>query len=119
MLQGTAEMTAASAEMLLVLTTCSDAQAAARLADSIIAERLAACVSAIDGVASTYRWNGALEHATETLLVIKTTPDRYADLEEHIRARCGYELPEIVAVRPEGGYAAYLDWVSRETGSRR
>jgi len=110
-------MTATGADVLLVLTTCSNAQVAARLADSIVAERLAACVSAIGGVESTYRWNGAVEHATETLLVIKTTANRYAALEEHIRARSGYELPEIVAVRPEGGYAAYLDWVSRETGS--
>ena len=110
-------MTATGADVLLVLTTCSDAQAAARLADSIVAARLAACVSAIGDVESTYRWNGAVEHATETLLVIKTTSDRYAALEEHIRARSGYELPEIVAVRPEGGYAAYLDWVSRETDS--
>ena len=106
-----------SADILLVLTTCSDAETAARLADSIVAERLAACVSAIGGAVSTYRWEGALEHATETLLVIKTTSQRYAALEDHIRARSGYELPEVVAVRAEGGYAAYLEWVSRETGS--
>ncbi len=103
-------------DILLVLTTCGDADSAARLAESIIGDRLAACVSAIDGVASTYRWEGAIERATETLLLIKTTPERYAALEEHIRSRTGYELPEIVAVRPEGGYAAYLNWVALETG---
>lgn len=101
--------------VLLVLTTCADAAAAAQLAESLIESRLAACVSAIDGMTSTYRWNGKIERGSETMLVIKTTEARYSALEAHICAVGGYELPEIVAVRSERGLAAYLDWVRTET----
>ena len=101
---------------VLVLTTCGNSEAAAELAASIVGQRLAACVNAIDGIASTYRWNGALERGTETMLVIKTTQDRYAALESHIRTHSGYELPEVVAVPMQGGYAPYLEWIRRETG---
>jgi periplasmic divalent cation tolerance protein len=101
--------------MLIVLTTCSDAVAAATLAEALVEQRLAACVNAIEGVTSTYRWNGKIESGTETMLVIKTTQRRYQALEDYIRAHSGYELPEIVAVRPERGLAAYLDWVRDET----
>ena len=45
------------------------------------------------------------------------TEERYAALEQAIRARHPYELPEIVAVRIERGLAAYLDWLAAETGA--
>lgn len=101
--------------VLLVFTTCADAAAAAKLAHSLVEQRLAACVNAIEGVVSTYRWNGKIERGSETMLVIKTTPRRYAALEDHIRAHSGYELPEIIAVRSEGGLDAFVNWVHDET----
>ena len=104
-----------STEVLLVLTTCGDAATAAELAESLVTQRLAACVNAIDGVTSTYRWQGKTERASETMLVIKTTEQRYHAVEAHIRAQSNYELPEIIAVRSLGGLEAYLNWVRAET----
>ncbi|HMB71940.1 MAG TPA: divalent-cation tolerance protein CutA [Gammaproteobacteria bacterium] len=105
-------------EILLVMTTCADADTAARLAESLLERRLAACVNAIEDVNSTYRWSGRVERAAETLLLIKTTPARYPALERHIREHSGYELPEIVAVRSSGGLDTYLAWVHEETTTR-
>ena len=48
---------------------------------------------------------------------IKTTEERYAALEQAIRTRHPYELPEIVAVRIERGLGAYLAWLAAETGA--
>ena len=109
---------AVTAEILLVLTTCGDAETAAKLAQSLVSQQLAACVNEISGVTSTYRWEGKTERADETMLVIKTTPERYDAVEAQIRAISSYELPEIIAVRPEGGLDAYLEWVSEETQQR-
>lgn len=114
MLPGRATVPAMTQDVLLVLSTCASAQAAA-LAESIVEQRLAACVNAIEGVTSTYRWEGKIERGTETMLVIKTTAARYAALEAHIRAHSDYELPEIIAVRSETGLAAYLDWVREQS----
>jgi periplasmic divalent cation tolerance protein len=50
-------------------------------------------------------------------MLIKTTTERYADLEAAIRAGHPYELPEIIAVPVERGLPAYLDWVGSETRS--
>lgn len=106
-----------SSPTLIVLTTCDDPEQAQRLADGLVAERLAACVNRIDGVQSTYRWKGAVERDPESLLVIKTTEARYEALEAAIRRISGYELPEVVAVRVHGGLAGYLDWVRDAVGS--
>ena len=64
---------------------------------------------------STYRWDGAIEHADEVLLLAKTWDDRLEALVATLRARHPYEVPEIMAVPAAGGLAAYLDWVRAET----
>ena len=102
---------------LLVLTNLPDRAAAESLADALIAEQLAACVNILAPCRSVYRWQGAIQHDEEHPLLIKTTEERYAALEQAIRTRHPYELPEIVAVRIERGLAAYLEWLAAETGA--
>jgi periplasmic divalent cation tolerance protein len=102
---------------LLVLTNLPDRAAAESLADALITERFAACVNILAPCRSVYRWQGAVQHDEEHPLLIKTTEERYAELEQAIRTRHPYELPEIVAVRIERGLAAYLEWLAAETGA--
>jgi len=104
-----------SSEVLLVITNLPDPHSAAQLAEKLVGERLAACVNILAPCASVYRWQGAVETATETPLLIKTLRSRYGKLEQAIRAAHPYELPEIVAVPVESGLPAYLDWVAAET----
>jgi periplasmic divalent cation tolerance protein len=101
---------------LLVFTTVPSG-AADRLARGLVDERLAACVQALPGLRSTYRWEGAVQQASETLLLIKTTAERYAALERWLSAHHSYELPEILAVDASAGLPAYLHWLADETAS--
>jgi periplasmic divalent cation tolerance protein len=94
----------------LLLSSCPDEASAARIADALVAEGLAACVSLLPGMRSVYRWQGAVEHATETLLLIKSAAP-VAQLGERLRALHPYELPELLAVEARSGLPAYLDWV--------
>src|SRR3954452_6835684 len=100
---------------LLVLTNLPDRAAAERLADQLLERRLAACVNILAPCRSVYRWKGAVQHDEEHPLLVKTTSERYADLERAIRGAHPYELPEIVAVPIERGLPEYLQWVSAET----
>jgi periplasmic divalent cation tolerance protein len=99
----------------LVHCTCPDDSSAARIAEAVVAQRLAACVSRLPGVCSTYRWEGAVEQADEVLLLIKTTTARLDALVACIQALHPYELPEVLAVEASGGSAAYLAWVADAT----
>jgi len=100
---------------LLVLTNLPDRAAAERIADLLIEKRLAACVNILAPCRSVYRWKGALQHDEEHPLLVKTTTERYAELERAIRDAHPYELPEIIAVPIERGLPEYLGWVSAET----
>lgn len=100
-----------STQALLVLTTCTSTDEARRLAQTLVERRLATCVNTVQEIASTYRWQGRIEQARECLLLIKSTRERYAALEEAIRDLSSYELPEVLALPVEGGSAAYLSWL--------
>jgi periplasmic divalent cation tolerance protein len=102
-------------EALLVLTNCPDEQAADRIALALVEQRLAACVNRLAPVQSVYRWRGNVERATEVPLLVKTTRERYGDVEQAIRHLHPYDVPEIIALPITAGYAAYLRWIESET----
>lgn len=100
---------------ILVLTNLPDSGAAFNLAREVVSLRLAACANVLAPATSFYRWEGRLEEATEHPVLIKTTRERYAELEAAIRARHPYSVPEIVAWPIERGLAEYLRWLEDET----
>lgn len=102
-------------EALVVLTNCPDDEVADRIARTLVESGLAACVNRLAPVSSIYRWRGGLERATETPLLIKTTRERYTEVEQAIRALHPYEVPEIIAVAIAAGFAPYLRWIVEET----
>jgi periplasmic divalent cation tolerance protein len=101
----------------IVLSNLPDRNAALELAQALVERRLAACVNVLAECTSVYRWQGAIERATEVPVLIKTTAQRYPALEQAIRELHPYELPEIVAVPIGGGLSGYLQWVADETRS--
>ncbi|MCK6375960.1 MAG: divalent-cation tolerance protein CutA [Zoogloea sp.] len=108
----------APAETLLVLTNLPDADSAKQVARQLVEQRLAACVNILPACTSVYRWNDAVESATEVPVLIKTTLARYPDLQAALTEVHPYELPEIIAVPLHEGLPAYLAWVGAETTER-
>lgn len=103
-------------DTVIVLTNLPDRDAALKLANELVATRLAACVNVLSECTSVYRWKGAIENAREVPVLIKTRAARYAEVEAAIRRLHPYELPEIVAVPIVRGSDDYLQWVADETG---
>ena len=109
----------APAETLLVLTNLPDADSAKQVARQLVEQRLAACVNILPACTSVYRWNDAVESATEVPVLIKTTLARYPALQAALTEIHPYELPEIIAVPLQEGLPAYLAWVGAETLNAR
>jgi len=104
-------------DVLVCLCACPDRASAESLARTLVAERLAACVNLLPGVVSVYRWQGEIESADETLLMIKTVRAGLSALTARVRALHPYELPELVALEAVGGLPEYLNWVAAETAA--
>jgi len=103
------------AAAILVLTSLPDVEGARRMARDLVEARLAACVQIGAPVESLYHWRGRVETATEIPVAIKTRADAFPALEQAIRERHPYELPEIVAVPFTDALPAYLAWIDAET----
>ncbi len=101
--------------ILLATTNMPDMPSAQALARLLVDARLAACVNILPAVQSVYRWQGAIEEATEVTLLIKTTQRRYPQLQRAILASHPYDLPEVIAWPLSEGHLPYLHWVAAET----
>ena len=104
-----------SGELIVLVTTSNDDDQAARIADALVSERLAACVNIVPAIDSVYRWEGQVARDRETLMIIKTTDERYAELEWRVKELHSYGTPEVVALRIEQGSEQYLSWLREST----
>ena len=98
----------------IVSTTLADAAQAEQLARALVELRLAACAQ-ICPVRSIYRWNGAVEEASEFLLSLKIVASEFAAVDDAIRARHPYDVPELVMTPITAGAAPYLAWLAAAT----
>ncbi|MGM0594842.1 MAG: divalent-cation tolerance protein CutA [Pseudomonadota bacterium] len=102
----------------LVITTCPDMAVAGQIADTLVAERLAACVNILPGAVSVYEWQGRVERDQELILLIKSRSDQLEELESRLLALHPYELPELIAVPIEQGLAPYLSWIDTQLDTK-
>ena len=101
---------------LVVFVTCP-ADSADKIAEEVLRRRLAACVNMLGGVRSRFWWEGKLDSADESLLLIKTRAELFRRLERVVRQVHPYEVPEILGIRMEDGSRPYLEWITNETAS--
>ena len=107
-------MSAPNCDVIIVLTSMPDRDAAKRLALRLVEHCDAACVNILADCTSVYRWKGSIEMTTEVPLLIKTTASAYPGLEKEIRDHHPYALPEILSVPVGAGLPAYLEWVAEQ-----
>jgi periplasmic divalent cation tolerance protein len=104
-------------EFIVVLLTAPTNAEAVRLAEMLVAQRLAACVQVLPAMLSVYRWEGATHNDPEHLLLAKTQGALFAALEQAVRAVHSYTTPEIIALPIVAGSAPYLCWLGAATAN--
>lgn len=97
----------------MVQCTAASKEEARTISQALLEARVAACVSIAGEVESHYWWRGALEHAGEVLLLIKTTRERFDDVRRIILEHHSYEVPEIIAMPIVAAHQPYLDWLTQ------
>ncbi len=96
------------------MTTVTKPEDAARIAEVLLREKLAACVQEM-AIRSRYQWKGEIQCEPELLLLVKTAADRADAAVAAIRKIHPYDLPEIIVLPVIGGLAEYTNWVNVET----
>lgn len=107
--------TPANLTLRIAWTTVASADEASRLAQAVIATRLAACVQ-IDGpIRSVYAWEGKIACTEEFRLWLKYPASNEEAVHELVHRLHPYTVPQWIAVEARSVGAAYLHWVREST----
>jgi periplasmic divalent cation tolerance protein len=98
-------------DLCLVLSTTASAEEGRGIGRRLVEEHLAAGVNVVPSAHSIYFWQGALQEASEAVLLIKTRRDRFPALARRIQELHSYAVPQIIALPIDSGAPAYMDWV--------
>lgn len=104
--------------MILVQVMCGGAGEGEEIGRGLLGARLVACASVGPAWRSSYWWRGKIESGEEVMLLLKTSRERFGEVEAAVRKMHSYETPEIVAIEVVEGSADYLRWVEGEVGKR-
>jgi periplasmic divalent cation tolerance protein len=101
---------------VLLLITNVPPEHAQSIAESLVQEKRAACVTETP-VTSTYRWEGAVQRDEEVTLTIKVSIHAAAGTRARLLELHPYDVPEILAieVNKEHSHQPYVEWVREET----
>jgi periplasmic divalent cation tolerance protein len=105
-------------EFIQVSTTVKSKEKADKIAETLLAERVAGCVQILGPIKSAYWWEGRIEHAREWICFIKAKASDYDRIESSIKRMHDYDVPEIIALPILQANPDYLDWIRRETHKR-
>ncbi|MBU2574224.1 MAG: divalent-cation tolerance protein CutA [Elusimicrobia bacterium] len=100
---------------LMCFVTVGDEKTASRIAQGLVEGKLAACVNVIGKVSSFYRWQRKVEKSPECLLIIKTRKNLLKDVEQFVKRKHTYTVPEILFLNIDDGNREYLNWLGANT----
>ena len=101
-------------EVLLAFTTFANEADAARVARTLVEERLIACANLLLGARSLYRWEGAVHDAPEVVVLMKTRKQDWTALLSRLHELHPYDTPDLVAVRVAAGAPKYMAWLEAQ-----
>jgi periplasmic divalent cation tolerance protein len=103
------------ADYCFVYVTVANVEEAKKIGRALVERKLCACANVLPGITSIYEWQGKLSEESETVLILKTRRQLFAEVEGGVRQLSSYECPCIVALPLVEGFSKYLDWLGMQT----
>jgi len=100
---------------VVILVTAPTREEAQKIAQLLLERRKVACVNILPMVDSFFWWQGQLDFAQETLLLMKTRSVLAEQVVELVKQVHSYTTPEVIALPIVSGNADYLKWIQEET----
>ena len=97
---------------IVIFITVPDKKEAKNIASRLVKNKLAACVNIVEKLESLFWWQGKVDQAKETLLIVKSKKEKLAKIIKVVKSLHSYEVPEIIALPIIGGYKPYLNWIN-------
>ncbi len=101
-------------KVIIFITTETDNEAK-RIANVLLTQKKAACVNIVARVSSSFWWQGKVDNANESLLIIKTKEALLPQIVAEVKKIHTYQVPEILAIPIVGGNEDCLKWMDEVT----
>jgi periplasmic divalent cation tolerance protein len=98
-------------DRIIVLITAGSEEEAHKIAESLVNGKKAACVNIVPRVDSLFWWEGKIDSARESLLLVRTKASLFPEIVELVKRTHSYEVPEIIALPIIAGSEDYLKWL--------
>ena len=99
---------------IVAFITTATADEAKTISQTLLDQRLAACINIVPRVNSQFWWQGKIDSAQENLLIVKTKASRLDEIIKLVKGLHSYDVPEIIALPIIGGNQDYLEWIETE-----
>jgi periplasmic divalent cation tolerance protein len=100
---------------IVILVTARSELEAEKISQTLVEEKLAACVNIVRGIDSVFVWQGKMCRENEMLLIIKTRCDLFDSLLARVKSIHSYAVPEVIALPIIKGSEDYLRWMREST----
>lgn len=95
----------------LVYITVGNEPEAIKLAKLALQKKLVACANLYPEVKSIFEWKKELKIEKESILIFKTTEEKFKKLEDLILRNHTYETPCVLKLPITEGHKKFLDWI--------
>lgn len=103
-----------SSPYIVLLITTATAEEAQRISRVLLEQKKVACVNIVPRVNSLFWWQGKLDSAEESLLIVKTKASLLSEIVSLVKEIHSYDIPELIALPIIGGNQDYLEWIQKE-----
>jgi len=104
---------------IVVFVTTKNGREANKIAIKLVESKLIACANVIKGVHSTFRWQGKVDKADETLLILKSKKSCLLKIVKMVKKYHSYDVPEIIALPITDGSKDYLNWIKSNCSAKK
>src|SRR5437879_4316209 len=98
-----------------LVLTCGSWQEAQKVADTLLEQKLVACVEMME-IKSKYWWNGQLDEAKEIKLIMETIADKFEAVEAEVAKLHSYETFVLQMLPITKLSAGASEWLRKTTG---
>jgi periplasmic divalent cation tolerance protein len=96
----------------ILYLSCKDEQEAGSIAEALLKEKLIACASVVPAK-SWFAWKDQLEANDETLMIMKSRTDMFAEVEDQVKELHSYETFVLEMTKVEAVSSKATDWLQQ------
>jgi periplasmic divalent cation tolerance protein len=102
-------------ELVMIYVTTESLEQAKSIANTLVTDRLVACVNILPQITSIYWWQGKVEHATESVMIAKTVRRHVREIIARIKSMHTYDVPCVLVIPIVDGNKDFIEYIVAET----